>query len=318
MPFRTLDLNLLRVFDQVMAEQNLTRAADRLAMTQPAVSNALRRLRETLGDELVVRTAFGVRPTPRAEALWPHVRKALAELREAIEPAVFDPRAEELSFRFAMADATAAKLMPALVTRIERAQALVNLRVQPLTTRDPRALLERGEVDFAVGYFPDAVAALVTQGPQAALRHERMWDSEYVCAMRPGHPLAERELTLDAFCEAHHLLVSFSGRAHGFVDQALSALKRTRRIVLTVNQFFTAGRVVLQSDLLTVLPRDFLSATGYEHELVVKPLPLALQGVHVEVLWHQRNERQPAHRWLLDRVLDCAREPAAPLPEATR
>lgn len=314
MPFRTLDLNLLRVFDQAMAEQNLTRAADRLAMTQPAVSNALRRLRDSLGDELLVRTAFGVRPTPRAEALWPQVRAALALLRDAIEPSVFDPRREEVSFRLAMVDATAVKLMPALIGRIERAQALVNLRVQPLFTRDPSALLERGEIDFAVGYFPDAIAALVTQGPQATLRHERLWDSEYVCAMRPGHPLAEEELTLDAFCEAHHLLVSFSGRAHGFVDQALSALQRTRRIVLTVNQFFTAGRVVLQSDLLTVLPRDFLSATGYEHELVVKPLPLSLQGVHVEVLWHQRNERLPAHRWLLERVLECARETSPPCP----
>ena len=202
---------------------------------------------------------------------------------------------------------------PALIGSIEKEQALTNIRVLPLTTRDPRAWLEKGEADFAVGYFPDAVAALSAQGSQAALHHQRLYDGEYVCVMRKGHPLAQQPLTLDAFCQAHHLLVSFSGRAHGFVDQALSTLKRTRRIVLTVNQFFTAGRVVLQSDLLTVLPRDFLSATGYEHELVVKPLPLSLQGVHVEVLWHQRNERLPAHRWLLERVLECARETSPPL-----
>lgn len=312
MNFRTLDLNLLRVFDQVMAEQNLTRAAERLAMTQPAVSNALRRLRDAIGDELLVRTAFGVRPTPRAEALWPEVRSALSQLQEAIAPVSFDPCQKEVTFRIAMADATAAKLLPGLVGHIEREQALVNLRVQPLTTRDPRALLERGEADYAVGYFPDAVALLVTEGPQASLRHARMWDSAYVCAMRPGHPLAGQDLTLDTFCAAHHLLVSFSGRAHGFVDQALTALNRTRRIVLTVNQFFTAGQVVQRSDLLTVLPRDFLSATGIEDELVIKPLPMALQRVHVEVLWHQRHERSPAHRWMLQRILACARPADAP------
>lgn len=306
MSFRTLDLNLLRVFDQVMAEQNLTRAAERLAMTQPAVSNALKRLREALGDDLLVRTAFGVKPTPRAEALWPDVRAALARLREAIDPTLFDPETSEASFRLAMADATAATLMPPLVADIEQQRALVNLRVLPLTTRDPRMLLEHGEVDFAIGYFPDAVAALSSQGAHATLHHERLWDDEYVCVMRKGHPLAEGELTLDGFCAAHHLLVSFSGRAHGFVDQALAALNRTRRIVLTVNQFFTAGRVVTHSDLLTVLPRQFVPATGMARELAIQPLPLALQGVHVEVLWHQRHDRDPAHRWMREHIFAAA------------
>ncbi|MCM5681866.1 LysR family transcriptional regulator [Schlegelella sp. S2-27] len=318
MSFRTLDLNLLRVFDQVMAEQNLTRAAERLAMTQPAVSNALKRLREALGDDLVVRTAFGVKPTPRAEALWPDVRSALARLREAIDPTVFDPETSEASFRLAMADATAATLMPPLVADIEQQRALVNVRVLPLTTRDPRMLLEHGEVDFAIGYFPDAVAALSSQGVNATLHHERLWDDEYVCVMRKGHPLAEGELTLDAFCTAHHLLVSFSGRAHGFVDQALAALNRTRRIVLTVNQFFTAGRVVTHSDLLTVLPRQFVPATGMARELAIQPLPLALQGVHVEVLWHQRHDRDPAHRWMREHVFAAAaRRPQTLLASAS-
>ncbi|AKJ32160.1 LysR family transcriptional regulator [Caldimonas brevitalea] len=303
MNFRTLDLNLLRVFDQVMAEQNLTRAAERLAMTQPAVSNALRRLREAVGDELLVRTAYGVKPTARAEALWPEVRAALGRLREALDPETFDPTVSEATFRLAMADATAATLMPLLVAGIERLQALANVRVFPLTTRDPRALVERGEVDFAIGYFPDAIAALTAQGSTASLQHQRLWDGEYVCVMRKGHPLADAALTLDTFCAAHHLLVSFSGRAHGFVDQALATLNRTRRIVLTVNQFFTAGRVVLHSDLLTVLPRDFLPATGFERELLAKPLPLNLQRVHVEVLWHRRHEHDPAQRWMREQIL---------------
>jgi DNA-binding transcriptional LysR family regulator len=312
MSFRTLDLNLLRVFDHIMAEQNLTRAAERLAMTQPAVSNALKRLREALGDELLTRTAFGVRPTPRAEALWPEVRAALERLREAIEPASFDPRSQAATFRIAMADATATNLMPSLAQVMEKERALTNIRVLPLTTRDPRALLEKGEVDFAIGYFPNAIAALSAEGAQASLRHHRLYDSEYVCAMRKDHPLAHEPLTLDRYCEANHLLVSFSGRAYGFVDQALAALGRSRRVVMTVNQFYTAGRVVVHTDLLTVLPRTFLSATGMADQLAIQPIPLNLQRVHVEVLWHQRDDRHPAHQWMRERILEAGLQP----PEA--
>lgn len=311
MNFRTLDLNLLRVFDAVMAERNLTRAAERLALTQPAVSNALKRLRDSIGEELLTRTAYGVRPTPRAEALWPEVQAALGRLRDVLDPSEFDPQHDAVSFRFAMADATAAMLMPPLVARIERSQALANLRLQPLGTRDPRALVERGEVDYAIGYFPEAMASMVAQGTQAPLRHQRLYTTEYVCIMRRGHPLADRELDLDSYCAAHHLLVSFSGRPHGAIDEVLAAFSRTRRIVLTVNQFFTAGRVVTRSDLLAVLPSSFVEATGYRDELVVKPLPLAMGGVHVEAVWHLRHDHVRAHQWLRAQLIEAARESGA-------
>jgi DNA-binding transcriptional LysR family regulator len=312
MNFKSLDLNLLRVFDAVMAERNLTRAANRLALTQPAVSNALRRFRESVGEELLTRATHGVVPTPFAERLWPQVRAALDQLRAALDPGDFDPRRDAVSFRLAMADATAAVLLPPLIDHIEGQQALVNLRVIPLTTRDPRALLARGDIDVAVGYFPEAIAELATEGAQSALRHQRLNESEYVCVMRRGHPLAEGELTLDAFCQAHHLLVSFSGRPHGFVDQALAALNRTRRIVLTVNQFFTAGRVVARSDLLTVLPASFVDATGYQSQLVERPLPMAMARIHVEAMWHMRHDGVSAHQWLRDRVVEALRPRAAP------
>ncbi|MBY0236544.1 LysR family transcriptional regulator [Roseateles sp. PN1] len=298
MNFLNLDLNLLRVFDAVMAERNLTRAAQRLAMTQPAVSHALKRLREALGEELFVRQAFGMKPTSRAEGLWPEVRLILQRLQTLLVPGEFQPESEEYTFRIAMADATAALLLPPLVAQLEEARALANVHVLPLTTRDPRALLEQGEVDFAVGYFPSAVAALQSQGNQAAIRQHRLYDSEYVCVMRRDHPLADLPLDLDAFCAAHHLLVSFSGRAHGFVDQALNALNRSRRIVLTVNQFFTAGRVVSQSDLLTVLPTRFIEATGFRDKLLERPLPVQLSKVNVDMLWHLRSEARSAQRWM--------------------
>ena len=126
--FRTLDLNLLRVFDVVMAKHNLTRAAERLSITQPAVSYALKRLKKSVGEHLLTRVSSGVRPTPRAEALWPEVRSALGHPRAALASGEFNPQT----------DATAALLMPPLVTQIERSEALTNLRVLPLATRDPR------------------------------------------------------------------------------------------------------------------------------------------------------------------------------------
>lgn len=304
--FRTLDLNLLRVFDAVMAEGSVTRAAERLAMTQPAASHALKRLHEAVGEELLLRTAFGMRPTARAEALWPQVRAALAQLQGALSPPSFDPAVDAATFNIAMADATAAMLLPGIVSAIEGERALANVRVLPLTTRDPRRLVEEGDADLAVGYFPNAIAAIVAQGGDATLHHRQLYATEYVCVMRRDHPLASQELTLDAFVEAHHLLVTFSGRAHGFVDEALHALGRQRRIVLTVNQFATAGSVVARSDLLTVLPRQFLPATGVEHRLVEKPLPLSLSAVTVEMMWHLRKDDDPAHRWLRERVVAAA------------
>ncbi len=305
--FRTLDLNLLRVFDVVMAERNLTRAAERLSITQPAVRNALKRLKNSVGEDLLTRVSSGVKPTPRAEALWPEVRTALGHLRAALSPGEFNPQTDATSFRIAMADATAALFMPPLVSQIEDSQALTTLRVLPLPTRDPSDMLERGDADLAIGYFPETISALASQGGDSPLRHTRLHDSEYVCVMREGHPLAEAgALTLDTFCAADHLLVNFAGRPYGLADQALAALNRKRRIVLTVNQYFTAGRVVANSYLLTVLPACFVEATGYDEHVVTRPLPFDLAGLHVAMVWHQRSDRSSAHQWLRARLLEAA------------
>lgn len=303
MSFLTLDLNLLRVFDAVMTEQNLTRAAGRLAMTQPAVSNAVKRLREALGDELLIRTAHGVKPTTRAESLWPAVRRALSELEEAVAPRSFELAKAHATFRMAMADATAALLLPRLVRLIESDAPGIDIRMVPLTTREPRPMLLRGDIDLAIGFFPGVVAQL--QGAtDTPIRHERLYRGEYVCVMRKDHPLANKELSLDAYCNANHLLVSFSGRARGLVDDALLSVKRERRILLTVNQFFTAGKVVAASDLLMVLPRHLIEATGMTEALVAKDLPFAMPDVHIDMLWHERDARSPGHRWLREQLGD--------------
>jgi DNA-binding transcriptional LysR family regulator len=299
--FRQLDLNLLRVFDEVMTERSLTRAAHKLSLTQPAVSNALQRLREALGDDLMKRSGQEMSPTPRALALWPAVREALGQLEGALVPGQFVPAQASNTFILAMADATAAKLMPGLLAAMDQTAPAVSIRVVPLTTRDPRRLLEDETLDLAIGYFPATMADLtarIQSGAAVAFSHERLYSGEYVCVMRRDHPLAKEALTLANFCAARHLLVSFSGRPFGFVDEALAAIGQKRRIVLTVNQFFTAGKLVAGSNLLTVLPRHFVNATGIADQLVLRELPFAMPLVHVDALWHHRVHRLTAHQWL--------------------
>jgi DNA-binding transcriptional LysR family regulator len=307
--FRTLDLNLLRVFDEVMAERNLTRAARNLSLTQPAVSNALRRLRETLGDELVQRSGQGVAPTPRAVAIWPAVREALRQLQASLIPSEFVPAEATLTFVLAMADATAASLIPGLNDTLEREAPGIALRVIPLTTRDPRQLLDDESCDLAVGYFPSVVPDLTAKaqsGETMPFLFQRLYDGEYVCVMRKDHPLASGPFTLSRYCSARHMLVSFSGRPYGFIDESLAALGRERRVVLTVNQFFTAGRVVANSNLLTVLPHHFVQVTGIADQLAQRPLPFKVSPVHVDALWHRRSHQRSAHVWLRQAVTRAA------------
>jgi DNA-binding transcriptional LysR family regulator len=279
-------------------------------MTQPAVSNALARLRDFLGDKLVVRSGYGVEPTPRALALWPTVSDTLRQLEAAFTPGDFVPAQADTSFVLAMADATATTVMPGLVEVIERDAPRVSVRVLPLTTRDPRRLLDEGQMDLAVGYFPAVLADLTAQAQAGALpafEHSRLYDGDYVCVMRKDHPLAAGALTLEQFCEAHHLLVSFSGRPFGFIDEALAGMGRERRIVLTVNQFFTAGQVVASSDLLTVLPRHFVDvALAHAGALAMRELPFSVPPVHVDLLWHRRHSHAPAHAWLRGAITAAA------------
>ncbi len=317
--FRTLDLNLLRVFDEVMAEGSLTRAARNLSLTQPAVSNALRRLRETLGDELVQRSGQGMAPTPRARAIWPAVREALAQLQSSLIPNEFVPAEANTSFVLAMSDASAAELIPVLTETLEKQAPRVTLRVVPLTTRDPRSMLDEEACDLAVGYFPSMLADLTARtqsGEPQPFFHQRLYTGEYVCVMRKDHPLAQGPLTIDAFCAARHMLVSFSGRPFGFVDEALATLGRERFVVLTVNQFFTAARVVANANLLTVLPLHFLKVTGFADQLVFRPLPFEVSPVLVDAVWHRRSQQRSSHVWLREVVQRAANSAFQQTPSA--
>jgi DNA-binding transcriptional LysR family regulator len=159
-----------------------------------------------------------------------------------------------------------------------------------------------------VGFFPKVLAQLSPdQGPASVmLAHQRLYSGEYVCVMRRDHVLAGTELTVDAFCKAHHLQVSFSGRAQGLVDEALGILGRKRRVLLTVNQYFTAGKVIASSDLITVLPYHLIASTGMSEVLTWKPLPFDLPEVHVDMFWHARDNHNLVHKWLREHILAVA------------
>jgi DNA-binding transcriptional LysR family regulator len=304
--FRTLDLNLLRVFDSVMTEGSVTRAAEVLSLTQPAASHALKRLNEWVGEPLFTRAATGMKPTPRAVVLWPQVRLALQDLQGVLAPGAFDPRQHRAEFRLAMTDAVAAALAPALVAAVEAEAALTDLRFLPLTTRDPQPLLQAEDADLAIGHFPALLGALLAEGERATLRHRQLHRTDYVCVMRAGHPLAAGELTLDRYCAAHHVLVSVSGRAYAEVDEALALIGRRRRVLLTVNQYHTAAQVVLHTDLLTVLPQTFVTAS-MPPGMVTHPLPVDIGPLTVEMVWLARRENDPPQRWLRDLVDRSAR-----------
>ncbi|WP_418314887.1 LysR family transcriptional regulator [Piscinibacter sakaiensis] len=327
MNFRTLDLNLLRVFDCVMVERNVTRAADRLSMTQPAVSNALRRLRQATHEELFVPGPAGMAPTTHAVQLWPVVRRALNDLQQAFVPQDFDPASEDRQFVLAMADATAALLVPVLLDALRELQSPVRLKVVGLSSRDPRELLEQGAIDAAIGFFPEVAAELRFAGETALSCLEPLYSCSYQCVMRAGHRLATPgALTLDSYCAADHLRVDFAGRPKGFVDEQLSRLGRSRRVAVSVDQFATAAAAVVNSDLLTVLPRSFVPATGLAPRLASRPLPFDLPAIDVGLLWHRRHEQDASQRWLRDTVQRAAatvearlREPvSAPTKAPTR
>lgn len=284
-----LDLNLLQVFDAVMTEGHVTRAAARLAMTQPAVSNALKRLRHVLKDELFVKVPGGVRPTPKAAQLWPPVRDALGQLRATLAPADFDPGTARASFALSMTDLIAHLITPRLYPAIAAEAPRVDLRTAPYFVGLSPQSLEKGDIDLAIGAFSEI-------GPR--LKTRRLWTDRYMCVMRKHHPLAAAPLTLERFCAADHLLVSLSGDALGIVDGLLAERGLERRVALTVNQFAVAAKVLPECDLVATLPLRFAEEMNLQDRLAVREPPLDIRPLHINLLWHERDDRNPAHQWL--------------------
>ena len=289
-----IDLNLLRIFDAVMTERNVTRAAHSLHMTQPAVSNAISRLRVMLKDTLFIKVQGGVLPTQRAELLWPPIRDALARIAETLGRNEFDPAHSEAVFRLSMSDYVADQVIRPLFIEQQLVAPNVRIHLHPYALDNTATMLEKGEVDMAAGVYSNFGSSLRTL-PLETLT--------YVCAMRKGHPLlALPRLTLDDFLRARHLVVSLLGTA-ALIDHELAAHGHKRNAVLTVNQFALVPRLLAETDLVCVVPANAVRNSPHSHLLDIVEAPFPLVPRTVNLIWHERTDDLPAHRWLREQLL---------------
>ncbi len=273
------DLNLLVLFEVVLEERHVGRAADRLKLTPSAVSHGLGRLRRLLNDPLFLRTPKGVVPTVRATELAGPIADVLARARSVISTAVpFDPAKSTRRFTIGAPDGASAVLLPSLLARLRKSAPGIDISTRQLLPtpgeisperawRVAFADLEAGAMDIAVLPFDDIAVRF---------HHRTLYEEDFVVAMRAGHPFAKAP-TLDRYCEMQHLVVSHAGDAHGFVDEILAKIGQSRRLALTVPNFMFALAVIAETDLITALPRRFAAMYAPRFGVVTAEAPLPLR-----------------------------------------
>lgn len=289
MDLERIDLNLLVVFKHLLAERNVSRAAQALELSQPAVSNALARLRKLLGDELFLRTPGGMVPTPLAEQLAGSVTQALGMIQAALnQRAAFDPQHSERSFIVSMTDIGEIYFLPALMDLLRKQAPGVSITTHR-NSGNLRDEMEAGKVDLAIGLIP---------GLKGGFFQRRLFAQRYVCLMRKGHRLDKKRITLAEFSEAEHLVVVSAGTGHGKVDEILKRKGIGRRIALTVPHFVAVGHILQATDLVSTVPERFAERMVKPFNLVALPHPVDLPQVAINVFWHARNHREPGSQWL--------------------
>ncbi len=289
MNYEQLDLNLLTIFDAVMTELNVTRAAERLHMTQPAASNALKRLRHLLNDELFIKVPSGVSPTPKSIEIWHPIRDALAQIYQTLQPDKFDPAKATVTFSISMNDLIANLILPKLIAVVEKYAPNINIRAVPSTNINALMLLEQAEIDIAIGVFSN---------PNSRLRSHTLFLSPFTCVMRRDHPFANQQLTLEHYIQAKHLLVTLTGESTGLLEPILQERGLKRRIGLTVNHFSIAPQLVACSDFISVLPTRIVEMSEFASQLHLAPLPIEISPSIVKMMWHERNHLNSAQEWL--------------------
>jgi DNA-binding transcriptional LysR family regulator len=288
-----IDLNLLVVFDAVMRERNVTRAGEHLGLSQPAMSHALSRLRYMLKDDLFVRSPKGMLPTPRAEQLALPVRAALDGLQHSLEPTQFIPSEAARSFGIAVDNYSAIVLVGPLAARVTKLAPGVRCEFRPSGTLNILDLLDRGELDLAIGPWPD-------QGERFS-RLSSLQDG-FVAVLRKGHPaVGARELSLEEFAALPHLAISSVPYGTDFVDRALARRKLTRRVQLHA-PFLSAAQILATSDMVAVLEQRVADELVRYRPLVVRRLPHSSPTLETAMIWPRRLDNQPAHRWLREMV----------------
>ncbi len=291
---RNSDLNLLKTLNALIETRSVTRAAERLGLTQPAVSGMLTRLREMFDDPLFIRTQRGILPTPRAEALAAPLRQALKGIEALLAPETFIPAKASMTVSIAATDyAQKAVLLPFMALLSQEAPE-IRLSVRPIEAEMLYAQLESGVLDMAL---------ITPEMASGTMRCRTLFEESYVCIMREGHPEAKVPLDIERFCQVSHALMSHDGsKFQGATDLALRAEGRSRRVTAAVPSFLVLIELVRQSDLVALVPARLVEKA---HGLLVQPPPLHVPGFTKVLAWHERRQEDPAHKWLREQLANC-------------
>lgn len=289
MNIKDIDLNLLVFFDTLLHERSVTRAAERMGLSQPAMSNALARLRRLLDDPLLVRTARGMEPTQRALSLQRPVQAALAQIETALAPAAaFDPAATQRLFSLMITDYAASVLLPGVSARLAREAPNVALNVLG-SDADSLKAVERGEVDFVIDRFdtlPDS------------FRSRLLWNDEFVCVLRKDHPALADGLSLETYLKLDHILITRTGVGLGQTDEVLARRNLYRRIAVFTRHYQLPPQIVAASDLCATLPERIAHAHASSLPVEIVPPPFALPPFDIRMVWSPVAHYDRAHRWL--------------------
>jgi DNA-binding transcriptional LysR family regulator len=298
MNIRRTDLNLLTIFEVLMQERNVTRAAKRLGLSQPAVSSALARLRASLGDTLLVRSGHGMQPTPRAEQLVGSVSQALDSIESALQlGSSFVPAQASRSFTLMLSDIGEIIYLPRLVQRVQAEAPGIRLSVRRLARPRLADELGTGSVDLALGW--------VHRPPDVLCQH-RLFDETFVCIMRPKHPRVGKKLSLPQFASEWHLVVgryqqgaeNFFRSLDGNLERELAQRGIERKVAMRVPHFLAVPNIIASTDLLCVVPRQLAEVYAAYGQVRLVPLPVKSESFRVSQFWHTRFDLDQGSRWL--------------------
>jgi len=297
------DLNLLPVFVALMEERSVTRAAERLGITQPALSNALTRLRALLLDPLFIRERYGMQPTPKAQELAPVIAAALASLDGVIlGQQEFDPGKADQLFTLAPNSYVEFVLVPAIVARLRELAPGIKLRLTPFGTDLAETGVISGTTAMAIGRFVDPPDSLVVQ---------HLMDDGLACVVRADHPEIDRTITKKQYERLKHVNMLPPGRLRVGLFQALERQGLKREVAVSVTHFLAIPEMVAVTDYCATLPKQICRRLAGDPRLKVIPAPVDLGSFPVQMAWHVRYRHDPAHRWLRELVGKVARDMSA-------
>jgi DNA-binding transcriptional LysR family regulator len=295
MDLKDIDLNLLVVFQRLVIERRVSAAAASLGLTQPAVSNALKRLRLLLDDELFIRTARGMEPTPYAAQLAEPIAYALNAIHSSLsQRSTFDPATSTRKFTISMTDLGEIDLMPRLMDRLATEAPFVTLSTVRNTLDHLADAMEAGQVDVAVGLIPQL---------KTGFFQRRLFLQRYVCMFRAGHEVDGKKLTAKRFFDADHVVVVSQGTGHARMDEIIES-KGTRRALLTVPHFVAVGHILSTTNMLATVPERYALRSAGPFGLKHVPHPLPLPPIGINLFWHAKFHKDPANQWLRNIVFE--------------